>query len=152
MKSAKCNPLSNSCYFYRFWKARGGVPTLIVSSKIEQISTTNHEKTPSKKHQKKRRRKRREKTENTSIWKAWHHEKPYKTNVKTTILETWKIVKILKNLKNIQNLIQKWIPKSWKNTKNEFQKSMQKKERKFEMTGPRADSAVDAKTPQINKT
>ena len=52
MKSAKCNPLSNSCYFYRFWKARGGVPTLIVSSKIEQISTTNHETTHSKKHQK----------------------------------------------------------------------------------------------------
>ena len=145
MKNAKCDPLSNSCYFDWFWMPKWRHRDWDLDVKLDHKSITNHENTPSKKHQKKRRRKRREKTENTSIWKAWHHEKHYKTNVKTTILATWKIGKILKNLKNIQNLIKKWTPKSWKNTKHDIHKSMRKKEFKIKMAGPRADSAVGAK-------
>ena len=61
MKNTKCDPLSNSCYFCRFWKAKGGVPCLILRSKFDQKSTKNHENTPSKKHQKNDAEKREKK-------------------------------------------------------------------------------------------
>ena len=114
MKSAKCDPLGNSCYFYWFWMPKWLSALSSFGPKIVKKTTQTHEKTPSKKHQKKRRRKRKEKTENTSIWKAWHHEKPYKTNVKTTFLETWQIVKNLKKLEKPSKSDPKMDPKTMK--------------------------------------
>ena len=52
MKNAKCDPLSNSCYFYRFWMPKSCPSQCSAGAKMEHKSTNNHEKTPSKKHQK----------------------------------------------------------------------------------------------------
>ena len=61
MKNTKCDPLSNSCYFCRFWMSKWRPRHREMAPKTDQKSTTNHEKTPSTKHQKNDAEKREKK-------------------------------------------------------------------------------------------